>query len=267
MKKSRLLWSIAFIFFPMLGSWAVETGQTQTNASKSQATQSNPSEEVFSQSKRFIQSEWGLNDAEWQRYQLLMGGIRGSISQPSLSPLEALGIHAETDEEQRGYAKRLAKVMHDDAERVLAFARVYQEESNKLYPNAAIIDKALLGLKAPASTTATAANTLQKGDRILFFTRIGQCLLCKPHLSALVKATQRTNVQLDVYIIGADNDDAIWKWAATQAFDRARLSNKTLTLNHDRGTLTKLAGPTGTVPLSLLLRGTATLALNPLSLP
>lgn len=259
MKKSQLLWITVSVFFPMLVSWAVETGQTQVNASTSQATQANPSEEVSSQSKRFIQSQWGLDETEWQRYQLLMGGIRGSISQPSLSPLEALGIHAETDEEQRGYAKRLAKVMHDDAERVLAFARVYQEESNKLYPKAAIIDKALLGL--------TANTPLQKGDRILFFTRTGQCPPCGQQLSALVKATQHTNVQLDVYVIGADNDDAIRAWAATQAFDRARLGNKTLTLNHDQGILTKLAGPTGTAPLSLLIRGSTTLALNPYSLP
>jgi len=232
MKKSQLLWITVSVFFPMLVSWAVETGQTQVNASTSQTTQANPSEEVSSQSKRFIQSQWGLNDTEWQRYQLLMGGIRGSISQPSLSPLEALGIHAETDEEQRGYAKRLAKVMHDDAERVLAFARVYQEESNKLYPNADIIDKALLGLSVP--TPSTANTPLQQGDRILFFTRTGQCQPCGKQLSALAKATQHTNVQIDVYVIGADNDEAIRAWAATQPFDHARLANKTLTLNHAR---------------------------------
>ena len=263
MKQSKLLWLSVFSFLPMLGSWAVETGQTQINAATSKTTQSNPSEEGFSQSKRFIQSQWGLNDTEWQRYQLLMGGIRGSISQANISPLEALGIHAETAEEQRDYAKRLAKVMHDDTERVLAFARVYQDEARQLNPSAALIDKALLGLTAPTP----ASNNLQKGDRILFFTRIGQCPSCNPQLSALVKATQRANVQLDIYVIGADNDDAIRTWAATQPFDRARMSNKTLTLNHDQGTLTKLAGPAGTIPLTLLIRGAATLTLNPFSLP
>lgn len=265
MKKSQLLWITVSVFWPMLGSWAVETGQTQVNASTSQTTQANPSEEVSSQSQRFIQSQWGLNDTEWQRYRRLMGGIRGSISQPNLSPLEALGIHAETEEEQRGYAKRLAKAMHDDAERVLAFARVYQEESNKLYPNAAIIDKALLGLSSSAPTPAT--NPLQQGDRILFFTRTGRCPACRQQLSALVKATQHASVQLDVFVTGADNDDAIRAWAATQAFDRGRLANKTLTLNHDQGTLAKMAGPMGTVPLSLLIRGGTTLTLNPLALP
>lgn len=264
MKIRRLAWITVFIFFPMLGSWAVETGQTQTNASKSQATQANPSEEVLNLTNRFKQSEWGLTDAEWQRYQLIMGGIRGSVSQPSLSPLEALGINAETEDEQRDYAKRLAKVMHDDAERVLAFARVYQEESNKLYPNATIIDKALLGL--PANTTP-ATTHLQKGDRVLFFTRTDQCLSCSQQLEALVKATQHASVQLDVYVVGADNDGAIRSWAATQPLDHTRLGNKTLTLNHDHGTLTKLAGLTGTVPLGLLIRGSNTLVLNPFSLP
>jgi integrating conjugative element protein (TIGR03759 family) len=267
MKTRPLLWITVSVsvFFPMLGSWAVETGRTQTNASRSQATQANPSEEVPSQRNRFTQSEWGLDDTEWQRYQRLIGGVRGSISQTNISPLEVLGIHAETDAEQRDYAKRLAKAMHDDTKRVLAFARVYQEESSKLYPNAAIIDKTRLPSTIPASNAAT--NPLQPGDRILFFTRTGACDACRQQLAALASATQRASVQLDVYVVGAGNDEAIRSWAATQPFDRTRLANKTLTLNHDQGNLTKLAGPSGTAPLSLLLRGSSTLALNPFSLP
>ncbi len=265
MKNSWRLCVIALSFWPMLGSWAVDTGETQLNASTSNVTPTHPSEEAFSQSNRFVQSEWGLTDAQWQRYRLLMGGIRGSVSQANLSPLEALGIHAESDEERRDYAKRLAIMMHDDSERVLAFARVYQAESLKWYPNTALIDKTRLGLSAP--NPSTASNGLQAGDRVLFFTRLDQCPACNSQLAALAKATHQANVQLDVYVFGASNDEAIRTWAGKQPFDRARLANKTLTLNHDKGTLTQLAGATATVPLSLLLRGSTILALNPSSLP
>lgn len=264
MKLSSLLWLILFSGWPQLNSWAVATGATQVNASTSQVTQTQASQEANSQSQRFIQSQWGLSDSEWQRYQLLMGGIRGSVSQANLSPLEALGIHAETEEERRDYAKRLAIVMHDDTERVLAFAKAYQVESVKLYPQTALIDKSLLGLSASPPTTN---NALQSGDRVLFFTRLEHCATCKTQLTALVKASQEANVQLDVYVIGAKNDDAIRTWATNQSFDRKRLANKTLTLNHDQGTLTQLAGASATAPLSLLLRGTTTLVLNPSSLP
>jgi integrating conjugative element protein (TIGR03759 family) len=264
MKLSSLLWLIFLSCWPQLFSWAVTTGPTQVNASTSQVTQTQTSQEANSQNQRFIQSQWGLTDSEWQRYQLLMGGIRGSVSQANLSPLEALGIHAETEQERRDYAKRLAIVMHDDTERVLAFAKAYQAESVKLYPQTALIDKSLLGLSAPPPTTN---NALQSGDRVLFFTRLEHCAACKTQLAALVKASQQANVQLDVYVIDANNDDAIRTWATKQSFDRKRLANKTLTLNHDQGTLTQLAGASATAPLSLLLRGTTTLVLNPSSLP
>lgn len=189
-----------------------------------------------------------------------MQGIRGSISQPNLSPLEVLGIHAETDEERRDYAGRLAKVMHDDAERVLAFARVYQEEANKLNPNPALIDKALLGLGTVQK------NSLQNGDRLLFFTRIAHCPVCGSQLSALIKATQREGIQLDIYVVDAKSDGAIRAWAEQQSLDSTRIKNKTLTLNHDRGTLTQLAGPASTAPLTLLIRGQNVAVLNPSSL-
>lgn len=264
MNLSSLLWLVLFSGWPQLNTWAVATGATQVNASTSQVTQAQASQEANHHSQRFIQSRWGLTDSEWQRYQLLMGGIRGSVSQANLSPLEALGIHAETEEERRDYAKRLAIVMHEDTERVLAFAKAYQAESMKLYPQTALIDKTLLGLSAPPPITN---NALQSGDRVLFFTRLEHCATCKTQLAALVKASQQANVQLDVYVIGANNDDAIRRWATRQDFDRARLANKTLTLNHDQGTLTQLAGASATSPLSLLLRGTTTLVLNPSSLP
>lgn len=265
MRISSLLWLVLFSGWPQINTWAVATGATQVNASTSEATQTQASQETNPQSQRFIQSQWGLTDSEWQRYQLLMGGIRGSVSQANLSPLEALGIHAETEEERRDYAKRLAIVMHDDTERVLAFAKAYQAESVKLYPQSALIDKSQLGLSTPNPTTA--ANALQSGDRVLFFTRLEHCATCKTQLTALVKASQQAHVQLDVYVIGAHNDDAIRTWATNQSFDRKSLANKTLTLNHDKGTLTQLAGTSATAPLSLLLRGTTTLVLNPSSLP
>jgi integrating conjugative element protein (TIGR03759 family) len=260
MKKAAVPWMTLLLFFPMLGSWAVETGRTTANNVTTQDSQANSSEEVFSQGKRFTRSQWSLDETEWQRYLTLMQGIRGSISQPNLSPLEVLGIHAETDEERRGYAGRLAKVMHDDAERVLAFARVYQEEANKLNPNPALIDKALLGLGTVQK------NSLQNGDRILYFTRIAHCPMCKHQLSALMKATQTVPVQLDIYVVDAKSDGAIRAWAGQQPLDSQRIKSKTLTLNHDRGTLTQMAGPASTAPITLLIRGQNVAVLDPSSL-
>ena len=79
-----LLWMALLIFFPMLDSWSVETGITQSKTVTTGASEANPSEEVPVQDRRFTRSQWGLNESEWQRYLTLMQGIRGSISQPNL---------------------------------------------------------------------------------------------------------------------------------------------------------------------------------------
>lgn len=47
---------------------------------------------------------WNLSETEWRRYQALMQGIRGSVSPPTISPLEVLGIHARDEAERRRYA-------------------------------------------------------------------------------------------------------------------------------------------------------------------
>ena len=97
---------------------------------------------------RYSREAWGLSEAAWARYRLLMQGIRGSTSQGNISPLEVLGIHAETEQERRDYARRYARMMKEDTDRVLAFARVYAEESAKLSAGLPILDKALLQLTA-----------------------------------------------------------------------------------------------------------------------
>ena len=261
MKRAVLLWMALLIFIPMLDSWSVETGITQSKTVTTGASEANPSEEVPVQDRRFTRSQWGLNESEWHRYLTLMQGIRGSISQPNLSPLEALGIHAQTDEERREYAGRLAKMMHEDTERVLAFARVYQEEAGKLNPNSALIDSALLGLgKTPPK------KSLHVNDRLLFFTRMNGCPLCDSQLASLVSTAGRQLFQLDIYVMDAKTDADIRTWGKHKALDPESLKHQTFTLNHDRGTQARLPGATGSVPKTLLLRDQSLTAIDPVSL-
>ena len=64
---------------------------------------------------------WALSEDEWRRYRLLMQGVRGSVSPATLSPIEVLGIHARDTQERRRYAEQWARMMREDAERILAF--------------------------------------------------------------------------------------------------------------------------------------------------
>lgn len=81
---------------------------------------------------------WGLSSVEWQRYESLMTGIRGSISPTSISPIEVLGIHARDDNERRTYAERWAQLMREDVDRILAFQRAYDEAGRRLYPTSGL---------------------------------------------------------------------------------------------------------------------------------
>ena len=158
---------------------ALDEGHTQAFPSIPRPTLTGQSQTDTTEKSRFSRAQWGLDEAEWQRYLFLMKGIRGSISQPNLSPLEVLGIHAETEQERHEFAAKLANMMLEDSERVLAFTRAYTEESAKLIKNKALIDLSQLGLAKPQPDAG-----LQEGDRVLFFTRIAPCPECTAQLKS-----------------------------------------------------------------------------------
>ena len=68
---------------------------------------------------------WDLSETEWRRYKQLMQGVRGSISPSTISPIEVLGIHARDEAERQRYAEAWARVMYEDAGRILAFQHAY----------------------------------------------------------------------------------------------------------------------------------------------
>ena len=55
---------------------------------------SSPDTTPLTATDRARANAWGLSEQEWRRYKTLMRGIRGSISPPTISPIEVLGIHA-----------------------------------------------------------------------------------------------------------------------------------------------------------------------------
>ena len=124
---------------------------------------------------QFNRTQWQLSETEWQRYQMLMQGIRGSISPKSLSPLEVLGIHAETAQERQKYARLWAKLMREDVERTLAFQKAYQEATLELYGKEPLFDPALLTSMTAAKSDA---HSLQDHDRLLVFIKASSCQQC-----------------------------------------------------------------------------------------
>ena len=192
---------------------------------------------------------WGLSAAEWQRYQLLMQGIRGSVSPATISPIEVLGIHARDREERRRYAETWARTLHEDVDRILAFQRAYDDAAKRLYPNESLIDIARLPRKGDKP------NLFQAGDRVLFFTRAA-CPACDRVLNTLLKRIDAFE-GMDIYLadLVPGDDAAVRAWATAHSIDPALVHSRRVTLNHDAGALAQLTDGAGTVPYLMRRRG------------
>ncbi len=193
-------------------------------------------------------NQWHLSEPEWQRYLSLMQGIRGSISPKSLSPLEVLGIHAETAQERKQYAKRWAQLMREDVERTLAFQRAYTEATLELYGKQPLFDENVLASLTAANkemaNNANHPNVLHDGDRLLVFIKASACQQCNVIAGQALSLSAHKRVQVDFYFTDTrepQDNPLIIAWAKQQQLDPQRLAQLTLTLNHDKGTYLKVS--------------------------
>jgi len=224
--------------------------------SKMQTTESSATQRLDHQTTRAAQ--WGLNDTEWQRYQSLMLGVRGSVSPATLSPIEVLGIHARSTEERQRYAEQWAVMMREDAERILAFQWAYDDAQRRLFPSGLLIDPSVVNaIKSDQGLAEKLA--WQPADRVLFFTDT-QCPTCDAVLERLVSQLKQFS-GIDLYLIdmSAGDESQIREWAASKNIDPQWVDEHKVTLNIDAGARDKVTAHTGQqgqdLPLLVLRRG------------
>ena len=259
---------VGFIGFCLCVTLPVYADTLQTAESQSSntlATEQSATERIDSQT--FRADQWGLDESEWQRYQFLLQGIRGSVSPATLSPIEVLGIHARNTDERRRYSERWAVMMRDDAERILAFQRAYDDAQRRLFPNGLLIDPGVVAATKPDQ--GLAGNFVwQSSDRVLFFTDT-QCPTCDAVLERLVSQIKHFS-GIDLYLIdvSAGDESRIREWAASKQIDPQWVSEQKITLNIDAGALSQVADHTGQqrkdLPI-LILRREGRLASLPIS--
>ena len=192
---------------------------------------------------------WGLSAAEWQRYRTLMEGIRGSISPGTISPIEVLGIHARDEAERRKFAEQWAVMMREDAERILAFQRAYDDAGRLLYPHETLIDVARLPLQTDGD------DTLRNTDRVLLFAR-PDCAACDALLSRVLARLDRLD-GVDVFLTGIaeGNEGAIRAWAMERGIRPEWVTTRRVTLNFEGGALARVAPGRDELPVLMRRRG------------
>ena len=179
-----------------------------------------------SQDERAIARRWGLSVEEYRRYETLMKGVRGSFSDPRISPIEVLGIHARTPEERRRYADRLVRLLYQDTERVLAFERevqaawrrlgapMFQNEEDVSFPS----DEELL--------------RASKGRRLAVFTALS-CRECQDKVRRLLALVDRLS-GLDIYVVDAQDAKVIGDFAKGLGIRPDLVHERKVTLNRGR---------------------------------
>lgn len=192
---------------------------------------------------------WGLSETEWSRYRSLMEGIRGSISPPTISPIEVLGIHAKDVAERNRYAETWARMMREDVARILAFQQAYDEAGRRLFPGEQLIDPNRLPQNGSETTDLTPK------DRVLFFTR-PVCPSCDRLLTRLLSRADEF-AGIDIYLSHVDPGDesAVRDWATERGIRPEWVKSRQVTLNFDAGALDKLTGGQTQVPVLMRRRG------------
>jgi integrating conjugative element protein (TIGR03759 family) len=221
-----------------------DMNEAVTNASKTPGTETPISQtnEVQTLAKR-----WGLDQEEYQRYLDLMRGPLGKWN-PDLDPLLALGMFAESPQEEQRYAELYAQQEFDLTERTLQFQQAYRTAFERLFPNEKMLDHRLLAPyfahQQQKSAMKDAKRLAQKrfadGDRLLLFVP-PNCRGCLPVISQLIgllSSAQQSGV--DVYVRDAQDDDAVRAWANAHAIKTAWFNGRHLTLNRDEGLLQRL---------------------------
>lgn len=186
---------------------------------------------------------WQLSEQEWNRYEELMQGIRGRLSHPNISPIEVLGIHARSDTERIHYARIWARMMREDAVRVLEFQRAYDTAAQELNDDEPLIDVKLLP-EPPSHQDLV----LDKSERVLLFLSL-DCPLSDIVFDQVHQRISNLG-GIDVYFIDTEATDSekIRKWAKVRVIDSFHVQSGKITINHDDGFLHSIDPDTNSIP-------------------
>jgi len=187
-------------------------------------------------------ARWSLDISEYQRYLDLIRGPLGKWN-PSIDPLMALGMFADTQQQSQRYAERYAQQEFELTERVLRFQTAYRAAFNRLYPNVGVLDQRLLvpyyAHQQQKSASKAAKNLAQRrfveGDRLLVFVADSckECFTTIRRLMSLLSGLKNSGV--DIYVRDAKDDLTVSRWAKEQGIQTEWLNKQTLTLNRDEG--------------------------------
>ncbi|MGI9449091.1 MAG: TIGR03759 family integrating conjugative element protein [Geminicoccaceae bacterium] len=191
---------------------------------------------------------WRLTTTEYRRFQEAMAGPRGRFSAPNITPIEVLGIEAETVVERERYAALWVEILRADTAKVLAFTRTVAETWRRNHRSQPLVNRAYINTRrleqgkraipeaAPIPVFADPSK-VGASDELLLFTEIA-CDRCSADVLRLVAQLEAGDfARLDIYLLDVPVGDVagIQTWAASLAIAPALVQGGALTLNFNGG--------------------------------
>ncbi|WP_342594194.1 TIGR03759 family integrating conjugative element protein [Salinicola lusitanus] len=210
---------IALLLFAALPVWAQEGQESEsTRIDQTQVEQS---------SQRAAEA-WGLNQQEYQRYESIMEGPRGTWS-PNLDPLTALGLEARSQAERQKYAEKLVETERARVEAELAFQRAYDAAWQRLYPNDMPVNSFTTKGGEDATQSVFGSNPSASSQRLNVVVAIEGCNQCE----ATVQRLLNSGAAMDIWVVDSNgDDDHIRSWAAEVGIPPTKVRSGAITLNH-----------------------------------
>jgi len=217
---------IALVLLSPLSQAAQQTAIENSQSTLSQLQQSQANK-LAEQGK-----QWGLSGQEYQRYEQLMDGPRGTQS-PGLDPLTALGIEAKSDAERKKYAEQWVKQEFARTEKELKF----QREVDAAWQRLGVL---------PVNMGNATGIAHDSGGRLALFVKGKDCGQCDARLAAVLA----DNRPVDIYLVDSKGDDNVLRsWAKAHHIPVDKVRARQITLNHDGGRWMKFGN--GLMPVVL----------------
>jgi hypothetical protein len=158
---SSLVGCIGYISLSSLFAQNIQNSQMQRSQVGTSAPTNTTKNNIQVDSETLEMSKyWGLTIDEYQRYKQLMKGLAGKMAVSGVTPLEVLGMYANTPGEREKYARMTAKMMRDYNQRALDFEYAYQKAYKDMYPNDKIIniDTSKIKLQERSNSLSNSSN-------------------------------------------------------------------------------------------------------------
>lgn len=165
---------------------------------------------------------WQLTEEEWSRYEEIKKNSPWASWRNNASPLAVLSHYSQSLEEKRKYARIEAELDTWRQHSIVEFQALYDKERAIVYQRYA---------QWIQQRTPTLA-TLGPHDRLRLFISAGDCTA---HCRTLISKVLNSQAKVDIFIVGAKTDEAIFKWAESAGIPVERVQTKEVTLNHDNG--------------------------------